>query len=261
MSPAVRTLTNRSGSMRPTIVLRKGVRFCCLLRPQSSSLHFPARVPRSPFAQALPLGAPRRQKKRRGRWSTPHTSHAAACCFMWLTRVSPARLRSMRFRRVLASLQVGENFPRLRRAARCEVTVRGRHAIACRRLNALCGIAFAGTTRAPVACPSALSSSCAASIAVACACVDTQDCQASQCRAGCGAPRTTAARAALFACGRRLLPPPGSFLYSMGALARFSVDLDVRLWACVHMFFQGFRLMSASKCEKFSGLAGAHGHS
>ena len=32
MSPALGTLTKRSGSMRPTIVLRNRVRFCCLLR-------------------------------------------------------------------------------------------------------------------------------------------------------------------------------------------------------------------------------------
>ena len=186
------------------------------------------------FFSALPLGAPRRQKKRRRRWSTTHISRAAACCFVWLTRASPARVRCTQFCRALASLQVAENFLRLRRAARCEVTVRGRHAIACRRLNALCGIAFAGTTRAPVACPSALSSSCAASTAVACACVDTQDCQASQCRAGCGAPRTTAARAALFACGRRLLPPPGSFLYSMGAF--FGRSRRALVGMCAYVF-------------------------
>ena len=104
------------------------------------------------FFSALPLGAPRRQKNGDTRWSTMHISRAAACCFVWLTRASPARVRCTQFCRALASLRGGEIFLRLRRAARCEVTVRGRHAIACRRLNALCGIAFAGTTRAPVAC-------------------------------------------------------------------------------------------------------------
>ena len=51
-TPSVRrTWTKGTGSMRPTIVLVKGVRFCCLLRPQSRSVHLRPRIPPSPFCE------------------------------------------------------------------------------------------------------------------------------------------------------------------------------------------------------------------
>ena len=51
--------------------------------------------------------------------------------------------------------------------------------------------------------------------------VDTGPPVSSRRRAGCGAPHTTAARAVLFACGRRLLPPQSSNLvqYATGAFS------------------------------------------
>ena len=67
MSPALRTLTKRTGSMRPTTMLRNRVRFCCLLRPQSPSVHLRPRVPCTPFAQAFPMGV---------RTAPPHCTHA-----------------------------------------------------------------------------------------------------------------------------------------------------------------------------------------
>ena len=118
-------------------------------------------------------------KKRRRTWSTTHISRAAACCFVWLTRMPPARLRRAQFCRVLASLRVGENFPRLRRAAGCEVTVRRCYVAACRRLTACCGCAFAGRAYTSGTWhASASSRSSAASTAAGCACASrvwTQD--------------------------------------------------------------------------------------
>ena len=53
--PRHRTCTKVTGSRRPTEVLRNRVRFCCLLRSQSSSEHFRTRVPCSSFCLPVTL--------------------------------------------------------------------------------------------------------------------------------------------------------------------------------------------------------------
>ena len=52
---AVGTWTKVTGSRRPTSLLTNRVWFCCLLRPQIASIHFPPRVPPPPFARCGPV--------------------------------------------------------------------------------------------------------------------------------------------------------------------------------------------------------------
>ena len=44
------------------------------------------------------------------------------------------------------------------------------------------------------------------------------------------------------------------------AMGTFSVGLNVLVWRCAVCVFPRISPFGASKCEKKSGLAGAHGH-
>ena len=140
----------------------------------------------------------------------------------------------------------------------------GCHAAACRRLTAWCGYAFAGTASASAStCASASSTSSAASGALCTTC-DLSGCACTQ-DAGrlLGAARAAARRAPPRSARHSLRLAVDHFLFScfLYPTGAFFGRSRRALAGCAHVGFSRFSPFGASKREKFSGLAGAHGHS